>query len=264
VRWSPIVELRQYTLLRGCRDALVDLFEAELVEPQERAGMRVIGTFRDLDEPTRFVWLRGFESMSDRARGLAAFYDGPVWRQHREAANATMVDSDNVLLLRPGRANSGFALDVERPPIGAVNGSDRGVVEATVLSLEGPADPGVIAHFEREVAPRVQAAGGTLLAWLVSEESQNSFPRLPVREGEHVLVCFAAFADRPAYYAAARARAGMLQAASASPRLTAEPQVLALWPTRRSLVTGLTPGAVTQSQRAPADGIHQQATGGDQ
>ena len=225
--------------------------------------MQVIGTFRDLDEPTRFVWLRGFDSMSDRARGLAAFYDGPVWRQHRDAANATMVDSDNVLLLRPGRANSGFAVDADRPPTGAVNGFDRGVVEATILSLEGPADPGVIAHFEREVAPRVQAAGGALSAWLVSEESQNNFPRLPVREGEHVLAWFAAFADRPAYYVSAGARAAILEAASASPRLTAEPQVLALWPTRRSLVTGRTPGAVTPSQPAPAGGSHQRATVGD-
>jgi hypothetical protein len=250
-------------LRSGCRDALVDLFEAELIEPQERAGMRVIGTFRDLDEPTRFVWLRGFQSMSDRARGLAAFYDGPVWRRHRDAANATMVDSDNVLLLRPGRADGGFAVAAERPPIGAVNGSDRGVVEATILSLEGPADPGVIAHFEGEVVPRVRAAGAAVLAWLVSEESQNNFPRLPVREGEHVLVCFTAFAGRPAYYDSARARAGILEAASWSPGITAEPQVLALWPTPRSLVTGLTPAAVTQSQPALAAASHGRATGAD-
>lgn len=222
--------------------------------------MRVIGTFRDLDEPTRFVWLRGFESMSDRARGLAAFYDGPVWRRHRDVANATMVDSDNVLLLRPGRASSGFAVDADHLPTGAVNGFDRGVVEAMILGLEGPADSAVIAHFEREVAPRVQAAGGALQAWLVSEESPNNFPRLPVREGEHVLACFAGFADRRAYYVSERARADIVAAASASPQAIAEPQVHALWPTRRSLVTGRTPGAVTPSPPVPAA---QWATVGD-
>src|SRR5262249_21434026 len=99
----PIVELRQYTLHPGRRDALVALFEAEFVESQEACGMTIIGTFRDLDDPDRFVWLRGFSDMETRAAALAAFYGGPVWKAHREAANATMVDSDNVLLLRPGR-----------------------------------------------------------------------------------------------------------------------------------------------------------------
>ena len=31
----------------------------------------------------------------------ASFYYGPVWKEHRTAANGMMVDSDNVLLLRP-------------------------------------------------------------------------------------------------------------------------------------------------------------------
>jgi hypothetical protein len=36
-----------------------------------------------------------------RAEALAAFYSGPVWQEHHDAANATMIDSDDVLLLRP-------------------------------------------------------------------------------------------------------------------------------------------------------------------
>src|SRR5688572_27147018 len=96
----PIVELRQYTLHAGRRDALIALFDREFVETQEATGMKVIGQFRDLDNPDRFVWLRGFRDMESRATGLAAFYSGPVWQANREAANVTMVDSDNVLLLR--------------------------------------------------------------------------------------------------------------------------------------------------------------------
>ena len=52
-----VVELRQYTLHPGARDTLVRLFDAHFVESQERCGMRVIGQFRDLDDPDRFVWL---------------------------------------------------------------------------------------------------------------------------------------------------------------------------------------------------------------
>jgi NIPSNAP len=100
----PVVELRQYTLHPGKRDVLIDLFDREFIEPQEALGIKVIGQFRDLDRSDRFVWLRGFHDMTSRAKALTDFYSGPVWKAHREAANATMIDSDNVLLLRPATA----------------------------------------------------------------------------------------------------------------------------------------------------------------
>src|SRR5260370_31902418 len=112
-RWAmldgcSVVELRQYTLHEGTRERLIDLFENEFIESQEALGIRVIGPFRDLEDHNRFGWLRGFPDMDERSRMLAAFYDGPVWRAHHDAANGTMIDSDNVLLLRPthGSANS--------------------------------------------------------------------------------------------------------------------------------------------------------------
>ncbi|MGA8476024.1 MAG: NIPSNAP family protein [Candidatus Cybelea sp.] len=104
-----IVELRNYTLQRGRRDELVALFEREFLETQEAAGMTLIGHFTVLGDANRFVWLRGFAEVQTRAASLAAFYEGPVWTKHRNAANAMIVDSDNVLLLRPARSNSGFA-----------------------------------------------------------------------------------------------------------------------------------------------------------
>src|SRR5690348_6640492 len=113
----PVVELRQYTLRPGQRDVLIELFDREFVESQEAAGMAIVGQFRDLDDPDRFVWIRGFASMPARAKALAAFYGGPVWKQHAAAANATMIDSDNVLLLRPATASAGFpACAAPRPP----------------------------------------------------------------------------------------------------------------------------------------------------
>ncbi|HET8873664.1 MAG TPA: NIPSNAP family protein, partial [Gaiellaceae bacterium] len=96
-----IVELRQYTLRPGQRDVLIDLFARELVAGQEALGMTILGQFRDLNDPDRFVWVRGFRDMATRPGALEAFYTGPVWKQHGKAANATMIDSDDVLLLRP-------------------------------------------------------------------------------------------------------------------------------------------------------------------
>ena len=51
----PIVELRQYTLHPGQRDVLIEFFDREFVESQEALRMKVIGQFRDLDNPNRFV-----------------------------------------------------------------------------------------------------------------------------------------------------------------------------------------------------------------
>ena len=87
----PVVELRQYTLHPGQRDALIDLFDRELVETQEAVGIAILGQFRDLDEPDRFVWLRGFEGMPCRAQALASFYGGPTWKAHSAQANASSV-----------------------------------------------------------------------------------------------------------------------------------------------------------------------------
>src|SRR5947209_12081023 len=124
----PIVELRQYTLHPGKRDVLIDLFDGEFIEPQEAIRIKVIGQFRDVDDPDRFVWLRGFRDMASRAKALEDFYGGPVWKAHREAANATMVDSDNVLLLRPALPASGFSLEGrDRPASGANRSEERRV-----------------------------------------------------------------------------------------------------------------------------------------
>jgi hypothetical protein len=55
-----VVGLRQYTLVPDRRDELIELFDRELIETQEKCGMRILGQFRDLDEPDQFVWLRSF------------------------------------------------------------------------------------------------------------------------------------------------------------------------------------------------------------
>src|SRR5215475_9825206 len=87
VRAAPegIVELRQYTLRRGQRDVLVELFERRFIEPQNELGAHVLGIFRDLDDPDRFVWMRGFRDMIFRQSALTGFYGGPVWHAHSAA-----------------------------------------------------------------------------------------------------------------------------------------------------------------------------------
>jgi hypothetical protein len=115
-----------------------------------------------------------------------------------------MIDSDNVLLLRPFDAASGFTLG-DRGPVGAT-GRGQGVVVAGVHLLTGQ-DDALPARFREAFAPRLAAAGLTPGAVLTTETSPNTFPRLPVREGERVLVWLAVAADPDSADAAiARAR----------------------------------------------------------
>ncbi|MDR0184468.1 NIPSNAP family protein [Lysobacter arvi] len=238
VHEDNVIELRQYTMRPARRDELIELFEREFIESQEAVGMHVIGQFRDLDAPDRFVWLRGFADMAVRAEALTGFYGGPTWKRHREAANATMIDSDDVLLLRPARTGAGFAPPSKpRDPHDA--GSSRGLIEAGICLLDAPAEDGFLARFERDLAPRLHAAGAELIGLYVTEPSANTFPRLPVREGEPVLVWFARFDDVHAhhrYEAALLADDAWREAVAQSllHGLTQPPQRLRLSPTARS------------------------------
>lgn len=190
----PIVELRQYTLRPGGRDVLVELFDREFVETQEAAGMAVLGQFRDLDDPDRFVWLRGFDSMPGRAAALGRFYGGPVWAAHREQANATMVAWDDVLLLRPVTGRTGFGPGHTRPPAGHPAPPPTAVL-ATLCHRDRPFDRAFLDLFDQEIRPALADAGGAPLACLQSVHAENTFPDLPVREGENVVVWFSRFAD---------------------------------------------------------------------
>ncbi|GAB3345473.1 NIPSNAP family protein [Lysobacter tyrosinilyticus] len=194
---DAVLELRQYTLQPNQRDTLIELFEREFIEPQEAVGMHVIGHFRDLDAPDRFVWLRGFPSMEARREALQAFYFGPVWQRHREAANATMIDSDNVLLLKPEAAHAGLPAPPQQRPAWGARAPASALCIGT-CALRAPAEQGFAGCFDRELAPLLQREGATLLARYVTDASANTFPRLPVREGERVLVWLAHFDDVPA------------------------------------------------------------------
>jgi hypothetical protein len=142
----PIVELRQYTLHPGKRDVLIDLFDREFVESQEALGMKIIGQFRDLDNPNQICLAARFSRHTFARAGAQGFYGGPVWKAHREAANATMIDSDNVLLLRPATPTSAFSFgNKERSPVGA-NDTRSELVMATIYYFDAPVDAAFVQY----------------------------------------------------------------------------------------------------------------------
>jgi NIPSNAP len=236
----PVVELRQYALQPGTRDRLIDLFEREFIETQEAVGISVIGHFRDLADPNRFVWLRGFPSMPSRKKSLEAFYLGSHWKAHRDAANATIIDNDNVLLLNPVRPNSGFTHgQLTRPSFGAT--PQAGPMVATLYYFDTPVDSAFVDLFDQRAMPELAAANANVVAQLTTDYSVNTFPALPVREGQHVFAWFALFAGADAYVAhrAILARSDAWATFSQELSLMLKyraPEVLVLSPASRSLM----------------------------
>jgi quinol monooxygenase YgiN len=229
---DTIYEFRDYTLRPGQRDTLIALFEREFIEPQEALGAHVRATFRDLDEPDRFVWMRSFADAQSRYAALDGFYTGPVWQAHRGAANATMIDSDNVLQLRPVSGALGVA--VHAPP-GATAVADT-MVLATIYYLREGADSAFAAFFESEIAPALRDIGAAPFATFATERTPNAYPRLPIRENETVFLTLTRFASPEAYanHLADTEPAQARVAALLQPHLIAPIETRRLQPTARS------------------------------
>ncbi len=216
---DQVLELRQYTCHPGGRDRLIELFERTFVAPQEALGAQVLGTFRDRDDPDRFVWLRGFDDYAARPQALATFYGGPVWKAHREAANATMLDSDNVLLLKPvdpwRRSRTGLPREIL----------------IYVHYLDSDLVAPFAAFFAGTMRPQIEADGGEILGTFVSETRPNNFPALPVRERDRVFVWAAhPTGGEAAFLARRRARTGWRETAGETllPALMRKPELLRL------------------------------------
>jgi quinol monooxygenase YgiN len=235
-----IVELRRYALRPGARETLIALFDREFVESQEELGMHLLGQFRDLDNPDSFVWLRGFSDMQTRKRALENFYGGPVWKANAAAANATMIDVGNVLLLRP---LSGLVLETGgRPPPGSTS-SPPSLFVVTIYPLAEPAADDFPEFFARELQPALREFGISVLATYATEHSRNTYPALPVREDENVFVWLTIFVDEADH---ARHQAQLEQSSvwrdwislELVQRLDGPEEVLRLRPTARSLLHG--------------------------
>jgi hypothetical protein len=216
-----VLELRQYTVRSGLRERLPSLFRDHFVAAHEAAGARILAAFFDLDDPDRFVWLRGYRDLAARGPALRAFYGSEVWKRHRDAANAAIVDSDNALLLRalPGGAFCGAPLGDE-------------TVRVSIRYL-GAVDSGAFARwFDEAIVPLIGDCGGRVTARYATEREPNDFPALPVRE-ERVLVWFGRFPDAAAEHDFSRAlaaRSGWRDDAPAEllPALMRKPEVLRL------------------------------------
>lgn len=197
-----VFELRDYTCRPGRRDDLIAMFEELFLDAQEPSGSHVAATFRDLDKPDRWVWVRCFESMVSRRPALSAFYNSALWLEHRSVCNATIKDSDNVLLLKP---HSGDLLRKGRAAVGA------SAIPRSVFALDTyfPGDETAFAAaYKRHALPVLRDADAEPLACFVTEHAENNYKRLPLRADDVVFVTLTRFSSRAAH---ARAQAALAE-----------------------------------------------------
>jgi hypothetical protein len=88
-----IVEVRNYRVTPGRRADFIRFFEDQAVPALRAHGISVLGPMLDLENPNRFLWLRGFPSLAERDRMKKAFYGGPVWLDELESIAMPMLDA---------------------------------------------------------------------------------------------------------------------------------------------------------------------------
>ncbi|MGB7193045.1 MAG: NIPSNAP family protein [Collimonas pratensis] len=228
-----VIELRRYQIKPGRRADFAAYFESYFPEAFQQLGAIAFGQFFERKNTDTFTWLRGFKDMDARAVVNAAFYYGAVWKEHKATLNDLMVDSDNVLLLRPLDADSGVTVLPAVDPVKELQGAG-GVVVAQIFALT----PGSVERFAQQAAVSFagyREAGMRQAGVLVTLDASNNFPQLSVRTDGPYLVWLGLAKDNQqldskfnplAERAAKDLAAGGL--------LRAEPETVVLDPTRRS------------------------------
>jgi hypothetical protein len=186
-----VVEFRNYRLRPGVREAFIDYFEERFLDSQEGVGMRVLGQFRLVGEPDRFVWIRGFEDMASRRRALETFYGGPYWDRWKGPANDMMVEWDRVHLLRPRDESWALADRIRHSPSREPGEPSKMVAIFCHARRGGPDE-----DFAELIRAALEDRGHTILGQFVTEMSENDFPPLSVLQEPDLIVILSLRQDR--------------------------------------------------------------------
>lgn len=186
LRDFQVYEFRRYTIKPGERQHFALDFDAFFPEAFEQQGAIVAGSFLERQKPNGFTWIRGFHTVDARALLNAAFYYGPLWKEHRQAVNAMIDDSDNVMLMRPLTPEREIPILPAVDPVADTNGA-QGVIVAQIFSVK----PDGVEAFAKAAEPTFaayRAAGAREAGVLVTLDAKNNFPQLPVRTDGPFLV----------------------------------------------------------------------------
>ena len=187
------IEFRRYTIKEGERKHFAEYFESYFPEAMEQTGAIAAGSFFERKNQNGFTWIRGFHTIEDRAVENAAFYYGPVWKEHKVTLNNLITDSDNVLLMRPVAPERGMTILAAVDPVTEADGA-HGVVVALIFAVKANSVEAFVRAAESSFAS-YRAAGAREAGVLVTLDVNNNFPQLPIRTDGPYLVWLGVLKD---------------------------------------------------------------------
>jgi NIPSNAP len=95
-----IFELRQYYIRPGQRDAWVKFMEEDVIPFQVKMGMVILGSFVGEEDETVYVWLRRFESESERKRLYDLVYQSDYWKSEIAPKVPILIDREQIKVTR--------------------------------------------------------------------------------------------------------------------------------------------------------------------
>jgi hypothetical protein len=196
-RHVSVIELRNYILQPGQRENFTDLFESAFIRPQQAAGSYTLGQYKVKGAENNFFWIRGFHDMASRNKALNAFYQGAVWKQNRNAANAMIVNNDNVNLLKP--LNVGDSVN-EKETSFHTNwfGKEKGIGVIDFYISNTKLDK-LVVFVKEQYAAILRNAGIENTSFWISETAENDFAALPVFQDKNLLVQITFYKDELEY-----------------------------------------------------------------
>ena len=227
-----VIEFRRYIIREGEREHFAQYFESYFPEAFQQLGAVAVGQFLERGDHSRFTWLRAFHNMDDRAKTNALFYFGPVWREHAATLNSLMIDSDNVLLLRPLNRDRSIAILPAVDPVKEGN-SARGIAVAQIFAVKADTIE-AFAQKAESAFVRYREAGAFEAGVLVTLDKPNNFPQLPVRTDGPYLVWLGVVENEQTLKSFARLVEDTQQSLYTTGLLRTTPEFVVLDPTKRS------------------------------
>jgi hypothetical protein len=95
-----LFELRQYHVRPGQQENWVKCMEEEIIPLQVKMGMVILGSFVGEEDASVYVWIRRFESESERKRLYDAVYQSDHWKNDISPRVPQMIDREQIKVTR--------------------------------------------------------------------------------------------------------------------------------------------------------------------
>ncbi len=93
-------ELRQYHIRPGKMADWLKLMEEEIIPFQASKGMVITASFRGETDDSVYIWLRRFESESERERLYEAVYQSSHWKESISPRVGQLIDREQIKVQR--------------------------------------------------------------------------------------------------------------------------------------------------------------------